>query len=169
MLCVLARIDEQARCRLRLLQKEAEKCGIPLRHLHGHITLAVYTGEDPTAFAKVCKQILTRYHAFAVHYEHLAILREPSTIVACLSKTGVLDDLQSRIAVEWAEKLNIWSQRSVWLPHTTLVQDPKSDLDTVLKTMKSQFEPFDAAVSCIEFSLVKQDGYEIIDSVNLKE
>lgn len=169
MLCVLARIDEKARCRLRLLQKEAEKCGIPLRHLHGHITLAAYTGEDIAAFAKACKQILTRYHAFAVHYEHLSILREPSTIAACVSRTGVLDDLQSQIAGEWAEELNIWSQRSVWLPHTTLVQDAKSDLDTVLKTMKSRFEPFDATVSCIEFSLVKQDGYEIIDSVYLNE
>ena len=163
MLCVLARIDVQAREKLYLLQKEAEKQGIPLRHLHGHITLAVYTGADETYFIESCKAILKRFSPFTVRYRHLTILREPSTISACPFREGALDEMQRQIVTEWAQELHQWSQRDIWLPHTTLVQDMQADLDRALQAMQNIFVPFDAKISCVEFSAVRPNGYEIVD------
>ena len=167
-LCVIARIDERARQRLLLLEKIAESHGIPLRHLHGHITLAVYTGTDESAFISSCKAICAGFAPFSVRYDQLKILREPSTIVACPPKNGVLAELQQRIVDEWAEELHIWSQPGIWLPHTTLVQDVQADLDSALLAMQNAFEAFDAHISTVEFSAVRPDGYEIVEAVELK-
>lgn len=168
MLCVIAKIDAQARERLLLLQKAAEKLGIERRHVHGHITLGVYTGDDEAAFTASCKAISERFSAFEVAYERLEILREPSTIVACLPKDGTLAELQRQIVEVWAEKLHVWSQPGIWLPHTTLVQNSSANLDAALEAMQSAFVPFHAEIRQIEFSAVRPDGYEIVDSVQLK-
>ena len=167
MLCVIAKIDEAARIRLHLLQKVAEKQGVPLRHLHGHITLAVYTGTEEAVFMASCKKIFQEYRPFSVRYDHLRILWEPSTIVACPPCNGVLADIQRRIVDDWAEELHIWSQPGIWLPHTTLVQDTQADLNKALTAMQTDFQPFEALISAIEFSAVRENGYEIIDVAEL--
>ncbi len=168
MLCVIARIDEDARQKLLLLQKAAESCGIPPRHLHGHITLAVYSGEDEQIFTSSCKELFAEFAPFSVRYNHLKILREPSTIVVCPPRKGVLAEIQQRIVDEWAEKLHIWSQPDIWLPHTTLVQDTQADLESILLAMQNVFVPFEAHISFIEFSAVREDGYEIVDVAELR-
>ena len=168
MLCVIAKIDEAARQKLLLLQKIAENCGIPLRHLHGHITLAVYSGDDEPAFIYSCKKIFSGFAPFSVRYDQLKVLREPSTIVACPPRKGALAEMQRRIVDEWSNELHIWSQPDVWLPHTTLVQDTQSDLDAALLAMQNMFEPFEAQISSIEFSAVRENGYEIVDAAELK-
>lgn len=169
MLCVIARIDEQSKQKLRLLQKAAECQGIPLRHLHGHITLAVYSGDDVRSFTTSCKRILLEFAPFTVHYDHLKILWEPSTIVACPLHEGILADLQKQIVDEWAKELHIWSQPGVWVPHTTLFQNAEADLDSALAEMEKDFEPFTARISSIEFSAVRETGYEIIETVELQD
>ena len=168
MLCVIAKIDEQSRQKLLLLQKIAESQGIPLRHLHGHITLAVYSGNDETPFTVSYKKIFSEFAPFSVRYDQLKILREPSTIVACPPREGMLAEIQQQIVDKWAEELHIWSQPGIWLPHTTLVQDTKADLDSALVIMQKAFEPFIAQISSIEFSAVRETGYEIVETVELK-
>lgn len=167
MLCVIARIDKDARKRLLPLQQEAEKHGIARRHLHGHITLAAYTGANTEEFIASCKQICTAFAPFRIRYDELRILREPSTIAVCPAKGGTLLELYQHISGQWAAELNVWSQPEIWLPHTTLLQAPDADLDAVLYAMQRIFHPIDASISTIEFSAVTPDGYVIVDSVKL--
>ena len=167
MLCVLAKIDENARKQLLSLQEKAVKHGIARRPLHGHITLAVYNGADTIDFIASCKQIFKVFKPFCIQYQSLKILREPSTISACPAKDGVLVQLQQRIASQWAAELNVWSQSDVWLPHTTLLHAPDADLDAVLQSMQCFFHPFTAQISTLEFSAVTPEGYIIVDTVEL--
>jgi len=167
MLCLLARIDDLAKEKLFLLQKAAEKHGVPRRHLHGHITIAVYTGTDEAGFIESCKTIADHFSVFSFRYDHLQILREPSTISACPLKEGMLLELHKRVAAQWMQEMNHWTQSDIWLPHTTLLQDTQADLDRLLQILQNTFEPFEAKVVRLEFSAVRPDGYEIVDFVDL--
>ena len=168
MLCLLARIDERAREKLIFLQEAAEKHGVPLRHLHGHITIAVYAGSNEASFVENCKMLAADFSVFSIRYEHLQILREPSTISACPLKEGMLLELHKRVAAQWSHELNHWTQSEVWLPHTTLLQDTEADLDQLLQILQNSFDPFDAKVLRLEFSAVRPDGYEIVDFIDLR-
>ena len=57
MLCAVAKLDPASTERLARLRRMANQFGIFPKELHGHITLATYTGEDEAAFIASCKAI----------------------------------------------------------------------------------------------------------------
>ena len=57
----------------------------------------------------------------------------------------------------------------MWLPHTTLLYDPKADLPAVCCKMAADFVPFTAGIVGIEFSRVTPPGYEILGRADLRD
>lgn len=157
MLCAIAKIDPASTERLAKLRRMANDFGVFPRELHGHITLATYTGGDETGFIASCKTILSGYHKFTVPYEKVEIwasVPEPEIIVAAPRREPVMAAVQKEIAQAWAADLNEWTQEDVWRPHTTLLYAPGADLAAIAVAMQREFEPFTAQVDRIEFSRV---------------
>ena len=169
MLCVIAKLDKRSTEKLTAIQKAAapDADGNPL---HGHITLATYMGEDEAGFMAFCAALLKDVSRFAVKYTHLAVLEETSIVAALAEKTGTLAALHRRIAEVYGGSLNEWTgSDEVWLPHTTLLYDPKADLPAVCRKMAADFAPFTAGIVGIEFSRVTPPGYEILGRTDLRD
>lgn len=171
MLCVLAKLDERATQKLRGLQQTAYRLAPALRpfHLHGHITVAVYAGEDEDGFLRFCKALSADMPAFDVAYKRLEVLQETAILIASPEKAGALAALHRRIAQTYDPALNRWTQSGGWVPHTTLAHDPDADLQRLCRMLSAVFTPFQAHISRIEFSRITATGYEIIDSVALRD
>lgn len=171
MLCAIAKIDPVSTERLAKLRRMANDFGIFPRELHGHITLATYTGEDEAGFIASCKAILSGYQKFTVRYEKVEIwasVPEPQIIVAAPHREPVMADMQKEIARAWAADLNEWTQADVWKPHTTLLYAPGADLAAIAAAMQQEFAPFTAQVDRIEFSQVNGE-IKTIDFAELNE
>lgn len=169
MLCVIAKLDKRSTEKLTAIQKAAapDADGKPL---HGHITLAAYMGEDEAGFMAFCTALLKDVSRFAVKYTHLAVLEETSIVAALPEKTGVLSALHRRIAEVYGGSLDQWTcLDETWLPHTTLLYDPKADLQKLCGKMAAAFAPFTAGVVGIEFSRVTPPGYEILGRADLRD
>ena len=169
MLCVIAKLDKRSTEKLTAIQKAAapDADGKPL---HGHITLAAYMGEDEAGFMAFCTALLKDVSRFAVKYTHLAVLEETSIVAALAEKTGTLAALHRRIAEVYGSSLNEWTgSEEAWLPHTTLLYDPKADLPAVCRKMAADFAPFTAGIAGIEYSRVTPPGYEILGRADLRD
>ncbi len=167
MLCAIARIDTQSRDRLLALQKISERFGAAVRDLYGHITLATYIGEEEGSFIASCKEILSARAPFSVYYEKVEVLGATSIIVASPRNENALFDIHHDIAMRWGPYLDEWTDSDLWKPHTTLLYDPQADLQAIAEAMRKEFVPFYAQVNGIEFSRVTENGYTIVDSVDL--
>lgn len=167
MLYVIARIDPAARKRITRMRQLAVPFGIAPREVHGHITLAGYTGGDEGKFVSSCKTILSGYGKFSVRYDEIKLFASTSAIVAAPRKDGALDAIQREISNAWEAGLNEWTRREVWQPHTTVAYHPTADLEAITEIMREEFEPFTAEVSRIEFSREYDGRYEIIDFIEL--
>ena len=168
MLCAVAKIDPVSTERLARLRRMANDFGIFPKELHGHITLAAYTGVDEAGFIASCKAILSGYQKFTVPYEKVEIwasVSEPEIIVAAPRREHVMTALQKDIARAWAADLNEWTQEDVWRPHTTLLYAPGADLAAIAAAMQREFAPFTAQVDRIEFSRVNGE----IKTIDLAE
>lgn len=168
MLCAIAILDEAARERLAQLAQLTERFGIPPRNIHGHITLATYVGENESGFVSSCKKRLSAHEKFSVWYDRIEIWGPPEIIVAAPRKDHGIAAIQKEISRRWEQYLNEWTKADVWQPHTTLVTNPQADFQAILETMREMFEPFAAMVERIEFSRVYEQGYEIVDCVELR-
>lgn len=172
MLCAIAAIDSAATERLAELEQAAERFDIPPQDVHGHITLATYIGDDEEAFISSCKSILAGYGKFPVYYDRVGtwICKSGmrSFIGAFPRKEPAIMTIQKEIAGRWSAYLNEWTQEEVWNPHTSLLYIQGADLSAVAEAMQEMFEPFAAQVNRIEFSRVYENGYEIIDSIELQ-
>ena len=71
MLCVIAKLDEEANERLASLRDAVFPGGSALPPLYGHITLATYLPEEHDAFVRGCGDILKAFPAFTVRYERV--------------------------------------------------------------------------------------------------
>ena len=168
MLCVIAKLNEAATEKLMSIRTAA----LPdagLKPLHGHITIAAYTGDRQAQFVRFCKSLLEGTSSFAVRYEKIEVLDASSILVASPENSGALEVLHRRIAEAYNDSLNPWTQADRWYPHTTLLYDPNLDLHRICGEMSGHFMPFSAQISRIEFSRVLESGYEIIDRVELTE
>lgn len=169
MLCAIAKIDPASTERLAKLRRMANDFSIFPRELHGHITLATYTGEDEAGFIASCKAILSGYQKFTVRYEKVEIwVSVPvseSIIVAAPRREPVMAAIQKEFARAWAADLNEWTQVDVWRPHTTLLYAPGADLAAIAAAMQQEFEPFSAQVDRIEFSQVNGESKTIDHAV----
>lgn len=168
MLCVIAKLNEEATEKLMSI-RTAALSDAALKPLHGHITIAAYTGDRQAQFVRFCKSLLEGTSAFAVWYEKIEVLDASSIIVASPENSGALEVLHRRIAEAYNDSLNPWTQADRWYPHTTLLYEPNLDLHRICGEMSGHFTPFSAQISRIEFSRVLESGYEIIDRVELTE
>ena len=165
MLCVIAKLNEEATEKLMSI-RTAALSDAALKPLHGHITIAAYTGDRQAQFVQFCKSQIS---SFPVRYDRIEVLEDTSIIVASPEKSGTLEALHRRIAEAYNDSLNPWTQADRWYPHTTLLYEPNLDLHWICRKMAASFLPFAAQISCIEFSRVLESGYEIIDRVELTE
>lgn len=168
MLCVIAKLNEEATEKLMSI-RTAALSDAALKPLHGHITIAAYTGDRQAEFIQFCKSQIAGISPFSVRYERIEALEDTSIIVASPEKSGTLEDLHRRIVEAYNDSLNPWTQADRWYPHTTLLYDPNLDLHRICRKMAASFLPFAAQISGIEFSRVLESGYEIIDRVELTE
>ena len=169
MLCAIARIDTQSREQLLALQRLAERFGVMVKDLYGHITLATYIGEDDGTFIASCKEIISACTPFSVYYEKVEVLSATSIIVASPRNENVLFDIHNDIAARWEPYLDKWTNNNLWHPHTTLIYNPQIDLKEIAEAMRKQFIPFWAQVTRIEFSQVTENGYKIVDFISVEE
>ncbi len=158
MLCAVAKLDPVSTERLAKLRRMANQFGIFPKELHGHITLATYTGEDEAAFIASCKAILSGYGKFAVCYDKVdiwvSVPESESIIVAVPRRETAMAAMQKEIAQTWAADLNEWTQADVWRPHTTLLYAPGADLAAIAAAMQREFASFTAQVDTVKFSRV---------------
>lgn len=159
MIFAIAGIDPASAQRLTALRRLAAPFGIPPRAVHGHISLAAYTGGDGEGFVAACRGILSRYEAFSVRYEGIEIFDSTRAVVAAPRKEGPLDAIQRDIARAFPSELNQWTQREAWRPHTTLAYHPQADLAAIAQAMRAEFTPFSARVDQIEFSRVDEENH----------
>ena len=164
MLCLIAKLDKRSAERLTAVKKAAVPEAKPL---YGHITLATYVGDDEAGFMAFCASQLKGISWFAVEYTRLAVLEETSIVVALPEKAGALSALHRRIAEAYGGSLDQWTGSEAWLPHTTLLDDPKANLPELCGKMAADFAPFTAGIVGIEFSRVTPSGYEILGRVEL--
>ena len=170
MLCVIAKIDEKARQKLYTLQKAAEdEFGIEPRYLHGHVTLLTLVGGREEELIEQCRRILEGEKSFLLRYESIGVLEESSIVVAEVVRCCELDELHRKLAYANDIYLNQWTVREKWTPHTTLLYSKEADLQKIADLMRRRFEPFDARIEEIEFSLVTDSGYRILGSVRLTD
>jgi len=167
MLCVIAKLDGGATEKLMSIRKAALSDAAMRKPLHGHITIAAYTGDEEAQFIQFCKSQIHGISPFPVRYERIEVLEDTSIVVVSPEKSGTLETLHRRIAEEYNCALNRWTQADRWYPHTTLLYDPNLDLHRICRDMATYFVSFSAQVSKIEFSRVLESGYAIIDSVEL--
>ena len=167
MLCVIAKLDDQATDKLIEIQKTVFPAGEVRKKLYGHITLATYLGEDEQRFVRSCKSFLKDLSAFDIVYEKIEVLEESSIIVAAPAKSEPLIFMHHRIAERYGEALDAWTKGDRWYPHTTLVFGPQLDLHGICHRMRDSFSPFAARIGRIEFSRVLANAYEIVDSLDL--
>ena len=167
MLCVIAKLDDASTGKLETLRRNAFPDYAAARPLHGHITIAAYVGDDETRFIHFCREAMDGIHSFTVAYETIEILEETSILAAIPSKTGVLDSLHQMIAAQFRDDLDRWTGSDRWYPHTTLLYNPKIDLHTLRRQMMKEFVPISADICRIEFSCVFENGYEIVDHMDL--
>ena len=165
MLCVIAKLDGGATEKLMSIRKAALSDAAMRKPLHGHITIAAYTGDEVAQFIQFCKSQIGGISSFPVRYERIEVLEDTSIVVASPEKSGTLETLHRRIAEEYNCFLNRWTQVERWYPHTTLLYDPNSDLHRICRKISTYFMPFSAQVSKIEFSRVLESGYDIIDTI----
>lgn len=168
MLCVIAKLNEEATEKLMSI-RAAALSDAALKPLHGHITVASYTGDRQAEFIQFCKSQIAGISPFPVRYDRIEVLEDTSIIVASPEKSGTLEALHRRIAEAYNDSLNPWTQADRWYPHTTLLYDPNLDLHRICGEMSGHFTPVSAQISRIEFSRVLESGYEIIDCVELTE
>lgn len=168
MLCVIAKLNEEGTEKLMSI-RAAALSDAALKPLHGHITVAAYTGDRQAEFIQFCKSQIAGISSFPVRYERIEVLEDTSIIVASPEKSGTLEALHRRIAEAYNDSLNPWTQADRWYPHTTLLYEPNLDLHRICGEMSGHFTPFSAQISRIEFSRVLESGYEIIDRVELTE
>ena len=168
MLCVIAKLNAEATEKLMSIRTAALP-GAALKPLYGHITIAAYTGDRQEQFVQFCKSQIAGISSFPVRYDRIEVLEDTSIIVASPEKSGALEVLHRRIAEEYNDSLNPWTQADRWYPHTTLLYEPNLDLHRICRKMAAHFMPFAAPISGIEFSRVLESGYEIIDRVELTE
>lgn len=169
MLCLIAKLDELARERLAELRRmAAEKLGVASGSLYGHITLATYIGGDEDAFAASCRELLCRRAPFSVFYEKIEVLEESQIIVASPQNAGELARIHRDIAACWEAELDEWTQMARWQPHTTLLYKPGIDLYPLAAELAEAFSPFCVRVERLELSRVTDDGYRIIDGIDLR-
>ena len=167
MLCVIAKLDKRSADKLTAI-KRALVSDTGSKPLYGHITLATYVGDDEAGFMTFCASQLKGVPQFAVKYTHLAVLKETSIVAALPEKAGALSALHRRIAEVYGGSLDQWTcLDETWLPHTTLLYDPKADLQKLYGNMAAAFAPFTAGVVGIEFSRVTPPGYEILGRIEL--
>lgn len=165
MLCVIAKLNGEATEKLMSIRKAALSDAAMRNPLHGHITIAAYTGDEEAQFIQFCKSQSGGISAFPVRYEKIEVLEESSIVVASPEKSGILETLHRRIAEEYNGALNRWTQADRWYPHTTLLYGPNLDLHRICRNMATYFVPFSAQISKIEFSRVLESGYDIIDTI----
>lgn len=170
MLCAIAKIDPVSTERLAKLRRMANDFGVFPKALHGHITLAAYTGRNEEEFIASCKAILSGYKRFTVRYDKVevwaSVPESESIIVAVPQREPAMAGIQKEIAQAWAADLNAWTQEDAWRPHTTLLYAPGADLFPIAKAMQKEFAPFTAQVDRIKFSRVNGE-IEAIDLVEL--
>ena len=65
------------------------------------------------------------------------------------------------------DTLDPWTKSDRWHPHTTLFYGPDSDLYGIRNRIAESFVPFAAEINRIEFSHILEDGYEIMDRLDL--
>lgn len=168
MLCVIAKIDADSRQKLNAIRRSAEQYGAAPRNLHGHITLASYLDADENILIPECKAILSDKRAFCVRYDKIEIFSASSIIAATPCKNEMLCSVHNSLVSIRPDLLDKWTRNSVWQPHTTLVYMPDCDLRPVAQAMQALFSPFTARIEKIEFSKEVDNGYEIVDAVQLK-
>ena len=176
MLCAIIIVDAAATDRLLRVRQIAERFGYPPKEVHGHITLATYTGDDEEGFISSCRAILSKFGKFPVYYDKVeaweAVSGVKTFIVAVPRKEHTIVALQKEISRVWAADLNEWTRGDVWSPHTSLIHVPGKDLSDVAEAMQEEFEPFAAKIDRIEFTRVYENegkwSYEIADSVELQ-
>ena len=167
MLCVIARIDPGARERLAGLRQSGKAWDIRREELYGHITLATYVGNEEERFIASCRELFSGCRAFIVRYGQIEVLPATSILVASLEKEGTLLSLHEEIVKRWREGLDQWTGGKEWKPHTTLLVNPDGDLAAAEAILKKEFSPFSARVERIEFSRVEENGYTIVDHMDL--
>ena len=69
MLCVLAKLSDDATEKLNALKGSAIPDNEGAKPLHGHITLASYEGEDEAGFTRSCKELFNDIRHFDIRYE----------------------------------------------------------------------------------------------------
>ncbi len=167
MLCVIARIDPGARERLTALRRKAEAFGGEVRELYGHITLATYIGDEEQRFVSSCQERLFGFSAFTVRYGRIEVLPATAILVAALEKEGELLSIHREVTKKWSKDLDRWTSDELWKPHTTLLHHPQGDLEAAAAVLREIFTPFTARVERIEFSRVEEEGYTIVDHLDL--
>lgn len=89
MLCVIAKLNEEATEKLMSI-RTAALSDAALKPLHGHITIAAYTGDRQAQFVRFCKSLLEGTSAFAVWYEKIEVLDASSILVASPENSGAI-------------------------------------------------------------------------------
>ena len=165
MLCLIARLDQESTVQLDRLRSAA---GASPRPLHGHITVATYTGKDEDVFTTACRELAAGLPAFEVRYRRIEVLEETSIIVATPEAGEPLRTLHRRISDRFGDSLDRWTAGNAWTPHTTLIYDPDADIHALCRKISEQFSPFTAQISTLEFSRVLDRGYETAGSILLR-
>ena len=102
MLCVLAKISDDATEKLAAIQRSAFPDKEDFKPLHGHITLASYEGTDEAGFIRSCKELLKGTTSFDVFYEKVEEFDNPYNIVAKPGASVILYALHQKIAYNLA-------------------------------------------------------------------
>ena len=169
MLCVIGKIDEQAREALWQAQGAVEEFGLKRRPLYGHVTLATFVDGDEAEMMRECTTALKDEHSVHIEYEKIAELDETYIVVALLKKSKDLQELQKKAVGNFDRNLDRWTHSENWTPHTTLAHHPGMYLEPVRKAMQAQFSEVKGKIKRIEFSKVLSDGYEIVGGFDLED
>lgn len=167
MLCTIAKLDEISTEKLNSLMNRANAKERLCRQLYGHITVATYIGNEVTGFIEYCKERMKAVSPFEVMYRKVEVLDKSSIIVATPEKNAALKWIHNQINERYSHSLDEWTKGKAWYPHTTLLYSPGADLKRICCMVSQEFIPFSAFVRRIEFSRVLENGYEIIDRIDL--
>lgn len=130
---------------------------------HPHITFAHYIGLDEDklikhtdAFVKNIKQFKVRF----VDYKEFL-----NTLVLLVPYENEIKKYYELFHIKYKEFLNPFTKTNGnYIPHTTLFVG-----EDVIEKVKNTFYPFEALVSRVDISLIKEQGFEVLKTYELEK
>ncbi len=173
---------EKTLCIMGLFDQAATDAFLELRHLlaqHGfetddqppHLTFGIYDGIDRNEFSNWISDNVSRQQQVQLAFHHIGVFQSGTVFAEPCASTSLLN-LHKRLHGKYdqacvaANCLYSLKYKS-WVPHTTLLTAPQSELCRAISLLLDRFSPIQATIT--QLALTEFPPMETIDTFSLQK